>query len=279
METFGSRLLKVTAERGRLCVGIDPHPSLLTSWNLPVSADGLAEFSRLCVEAFGDTVAMVKPQVAFFEAYGSRGFAILEETMGALRAKGTLVLADAKRGDIGSTMAAYAMAWLHPESSLVCDAVTVSPYLGIVALEPAFELANAHGKGVYVLAATSNPEGMSIQSNANAAGVPVAQQVVDEVAHLNALHAGSGQPGNFGVVVGATLRSAPDLSQLNGSVLMPGVGAQGGSAADVSRLAAGVEALAIPNISRAVLKAGPDVAALRDAALEAAKDFPGLVNP
>ncbi|MEJ5996816.1 orotidine-5'-phosphate decarboxylase [Corynebacterium sp. H130] len=276
METFGSKLLAITATRGRLCVGIDPHPSLLSAWNLPVSAEGVAEFSRLCVEAFGDTVAMVKPQVAFFEAYGSRGYAILEETMGALREKGTLVLADAKRGDIGSTMAAYAMAWLHPESSLTCDAVTVSPYLGVGSLEPAFELANAHGKGVYVLAATSNPEGVSIQGNRNSGGETVAQQVVDELAQLNRVSTPQGQPGNFGVVVGATLQNAPRLNDLGGSVLLPGVGAQGGSAEDVARLSAGVEALAVPNISRAVLKAGPDVEALRAAAQVAARDFPGI---
>lgn len=279
METFGSKLLAATAERGRLCVGIDPHPSLLTAWNLPVSAEGVAEFSRICVAAFGDTVAVVKPQVAFYEAYGAKGFAILEETIGALKEKGTLVLADAKRGDIGSTMAAYAMAWLHPESALVCDAVTVSPYLGVGALQPAFELANQHGKGVYVLAATSNPEGQSVQGNRSDADVTLAQQVVDEVAALNRTTAPSGKPGNFGVVVGATLSQAPDLSRLNGSVLMPGVGAQGGSAADVARLAAGVEHLAIPNISRAVLQAGPDVADLRHAARAAAQEFPGLSAP
>ncbi|MFV8380245.1 orotidine-5'-phosphate decarboxylase [Corynebacterium hindlerae] len=279
METFGSKLLAATAERGRLCVGIDPHPSLLTAWNLPVSVEGVAEFSRICVAAFGDTVAVVKPQVAFYEAYGAKGFAILEETIGALKEKGTLVLADAKRGDIGSTMAAYAMAWLHPESALVCDAVTVSPYLGVGALQPAFELANQHGKGVYVLAATSNPEGQSVQGNRSDAGVTLAQQVVDEVAALNRTTAPSGAPGNFGVVVGATLSQAPDLSRLNGSVLMPGVGAQGGSAADVARLAAGVEHLAIPNISRAVLQAGPDVADLRHAARAAAQEFPGLSAP
>lgn len=274
METFGSKLLAITAERGRLCVGIDPHPSLLSAWKLPVSADGVAEFSRICVEAFGDTVAMVKPQVAFFEAYGSRGYAILEETMSGLRAKGTLVLADAKRGDIGSTMAAYAMAWLHPESALVCDAVTVSPYLGVGSLQPAFELANAHGKGVYVLAATSNPEGASIQGNRNESGISVAQQVVDHIGHLNKVSTPVDVPGNFGVVVGATLNDAPDLSQLKGSVLLPGVGAQGGTPEDVDKLTAGVEALAIPNISRAVLQAGPDVDALRAAAVTAAKDFP-----
>lgn len=276
MESFGSRLLSVTARRGRLCVGIDPHPSLLTSWQLPVSVEGLAEFSRICVEAFGPTAAMVKPQVAFFEAFGSKGFAVLEETMKALREQGTLVLADAKRGDIGSTMAAYAMAWLHPDSSLACDAVTVSPYLGVGALSPAFELANQHGKGVYVLAATSNPEGAAVQGNRNSAGVSLAQQVVDEVGALNRAYAASGTPGNFGVVVGATLAEAPDLKHLNGSVLMPGVGAQGGSPEDVSRLAQGVEAMAIPNISRAILKAGPDIPALQAATRAAAADFPGI---
>ncbi|MEJ5927188.1 orotidine-5'-phosphate decarboxylase [Corynebacterium sp. H128] len=276
--TFGSRLLEVAAQRGRLCVGIDPHPSLLGSWQLPVSAEGVARFSRICVEAFGDTVTMVKPQIAFYEAYGAKGYEILEDTIAGLREKGTLVLADAKRGDIGSTMAAYAMAWLHPESALVCDAVTVSPYLGVGALQPAFELANSHGKGVYVLAATSNPEGKQVQDNRNAAGLTLSQQIVDEVGAINALHCGRSNPGNVGVVVGATLAKAPDLSRLGGSVLMPGVGVQGGGPEDVARLARGVEAMAIPNISRAVLKAGPDVEKLRAAALRAARDFPAITN-
>ena len=110
MSGFGSRLATAIAARGPLCLGIDPHPELLTSWGLPATADGLAAFCDICVAAY-DGFAVVKPQVAFFEAYGSAGYAVLERTMAELRARGVLVLADAKRGDIGTTMAAYAAAW------------------------------------------------------------------------------------------------------------------------------------------------------------------------
>ncbi|AKK03235.1 orotidine-5'-phosphate decarboxylase [Corynebacterium epidermidicanis] len=275
--TFGERLLELTATRGRLCVGIDPHPSLLKAWGLALTADGLRSFSQICVEAFSDIAALVKPQVAFYEAFGAAGYQILEETQAALRERGTLVLADAKRGDIGSTMAAYAMAWLDPDSPLAADAVTVSPYLGFGSLQAAFELGNRYAKGVYVLAATSNPEGVEVQSNTNASGVSLAQQIVDQAARVNATHAQHGRAGNIGVVVGATLESAPDLSQLNGSVLMPGVGAQGAGPEDVLRLADGVQHLAIANISRGILKAGPEISQLRKATLAAAQQFPPVV--
>ena len=124
--TFGTRLLDAAATRGRLCVGIDPHAALLQAWGLEDSVVGLAEFSRRCVEAFADTAALVKPQVAFYERYGSAGFRVLEATLAALRDAGCLTVADAKRGDIGSTMAGYADAWLGEHSPLRADAVTVS---------------------------------------------------------------------------------------------------------------------------------------------------------
>lgn len=273
--TFGSRLLDAAATRGRLCVGIDPHAGLLEAWGLPDDVTGLAEFSRRCVEAFADTAALVKPQVAFYERYGSAGFRVLEDTLAALREAGCLTVADAKRGDIGSTMAGYADAWLGEDSPLRADAVTVSPYLGVGALAPVLDLAEETGRGVFVLAATSNPEAVVLQNHRDADGRTIAQQVVDECARRNAVHEG---PGNIGVVVGATLAQAPDLSKLNGPVLMPGVGAQGGSAEDVARIAAGVEKLAFPNISRAVLGAGPSVEALRAATVEAASEFPGQQN-
>lgn len=273
--TFGSRLLSAAATRGRLCVGIDPHAGLLEAWGLDDDVEGLAEFSRRCVAAFADTAALVKPQVAFYERYGSAGFRVLEDTLSALREAGCLTVADAKRGDIGSTMAGYAEAWLGDNSPLRADAVTVSPYLGVGALSPALDLAEETGRGVFVLAATSNPEAVVLQNHRDAEGRTIAQQVVDECARRNESHDG---PGNIGVVVGATLSQAPDLSQLNGPVLMPGVGAQGGSSDDVARIAAGVEHLAFPNISRAVLGAGPDVEALRRAVLAAASEFPGHKN-
>lgn len=312
--SFGDRLSEAALNRSRLCVGIDPHPGLLAQWGLPATVDGLESFTMRCVEAFSTTVALVKPQVAFFESYGSRGFAVLEKAIAALHDAGTLVLADAKRGDIGSTMAAYADAWLGETSPLRCDAVTVSPYTGFGALEPVLDLAEHQGQGVYVLAATSNPEAETVQSARVARsrssqrrqdhphdphryhsshgaddGDSVAQHIVDECAARNQLccrKAGS-RFGNIGVVVGATLglategpdtvRTAPDLSALNGPVLLPGVGAQGASADDVRRLTTYVEPLAFPNISRAILKHGPDIGSLQKAVEANAQDYPGMV--
>lgn len=260
---FGARLAAATADRGPLCLGIDPHPELLADWGLAASADGLAAFSETCVAAFAG-FAVVKPQVAFFEAYGSAGYVVLERTMAALREAGVLVLADAKRGDIGSTMAAYAAAWAG-ESPLAADAVTASPYLGFGSLQPLLDTAAAHGRGVFVLAATSNPEGASVQ-RALIKGVPdgrtVAQSIVDAAAEAN--RAGS-QPGSVGVVVGATLREVPDLSNLGGPVLIPGIGAQGGRPEQLAGLGGAAPGQLLPAVSREVLRAGPDVAALRAA--------------
>lgn len=267
---FGQRLTDALDRHGPLCVGIDPHPQLLTAWGMSVDADGLAAFADRCVEAFAGTVAVVKPQVAFFEAFGSAGIAVLERTVAALRSAGTLVLADAKRGDIGSTMDAYARSWLGESSPLCSDAVTVSPYLGFGALAPALDLAEETGRGVFVLAATSNPEGAQVQRARVDDGRSVAQVVVDEAAARNA---GAVPLGSVGVVVGATLTDAPDLGALGGPVLMPGVGAQGGTADDVRRLVGGAARAAVPNVSREVLRVGPSVQALRDASARVAETF------
>lgn len=257
---FGARLAAAIAARGPLCLGIDPHPELLRAWDLPVSADGLARFSEICVRAFAG-FAIVKPQVAFFEAYGSAGFAVLENTMAALREAGVLVLADAKRGDIGSTMAAYAQAWAGT-GPLAADAVTASPYLGFGSLQPLLDLAAANGRGVFVLAATSNPEGASVQ-RALAGERTVAQSVVDDAAAVN--RAGLPNPGSVGVVVGATLEVVPDLSDLGGPVLVPGVGAQGGRPEALGGLGGARPGQLLPAVSREVLRAGPDADAVRAA--------------
>ena len=257
--TFGVRLAAAKRTHGPICVGIDPHPALLDAWGLPDDANGLETFAEICVEAFDGMAAVVKPQVAFFEAYGSAGIAVLERTIEVLRGSGTLVLADAKRGDIGSTMAAYARTWLG-DGPLGADAVTVSPYLGFGALQPALDLARANARGVFVLAATSNPEAAGVQ-RAVVDGRTLAQTVVDAAAETNR----GTEPGSVGVVVGATLTEIPDLSALNGPVLLPGVGAQGGTAAAVrALLPEPLWPAAVPNVSRDVLGAGPSVPALRD---------------
>jgi orotidine-5'-phosphate decarboxylase len=261
MTGFGRRLADAVARCGPLCLGIDPHPELLRSWGLSADADGLRRFSDICVTAFAE-FAVVKPQVAFFEAYGAAGYAVLEHTIGALREAGVLVLADAKRGDIGSTMAAYARAWAG-DSPLAVDAVTASPYLGFGSLQPLVETALAHGRGVFVLAATSNPEGAAVQ-RADAGGRSVAQSIVDEAAAVNRSHLP--ERGAVGVVVGATLSDPPDVSALNGPVLTPGVGAQGGRPDALRGFGGAAPGQLLPAVSREVLRAGPDVSALRAAA-------------
>lgn len=268
--TFGQRFLERSTTYGQLCVGMDPHVGILEAWGLEANVEGLEAFSKTCVEAFADVACVVKPQVAFYEQFGSAGLAVLEESIAQLRRAGVLVIADAKRGDIGSTMAGYARAWLDPESPLCSDAVTVSPWLGFESLRPVLDLGERHGRGVIVLAATSNPEARGVQRSLfDGTQVNLAQHIVDRVAEDNAQHSGAG---NVGVVVGATLADPPRLDRVGGMVLMPGVGAQGGTMDDVKRIAGGDEtaSLVSPNVSRGVLRAGPDVADLRAAVKEQA---------
>ncbi|GAB3226799.1 orotidine-5'-phosphate decarboxylase [Mycolicibacterium hippocampi] len=262
MGGFGDRLSAAMSQRGPLCLGIDPHPELLSAWGLGADAEGLARFSDICVAAF-EGFAVVKPQVAFFEAYGSAGYTVLEHTIAELRQRGVLVLADAKRGDIGTTMAAYAKAWAG-DSPLAVDAVTASPYLGFGSLQPLLDTALERDRGVFVLAATSNPEGASVQRawEPGAAGRTVAQSIVDAAAAIN----GAGRFGPVGVVVGAMLTDPPEVGGLHGPVLVPGVGAQGGRPDALAGFAGALPGQLLPAVSREVLRAGPDIATLRTAA-------------
>ncbi|MGQ0572657.1 MAG: orotidine-5'-phosphate decarboxylase [Pseudonocardia sp.] len=259
---FGGRLLDGVGRYGPLCAGIDPHPALLAEWGLTDDVDGLERFVMTCVEALAGHVAVVKPQSAFFERHGSAGIAVLERVLAALAATATLSLLDVKRGDIGSTMDGYADAYLRVGAPLAADAVTLSPYLGLGSLSAAIRTADDAGRGVFVLARTSNPEGAEVQL-ADWAGRCVAQSVVDGVAALNA---GADPLGGTGVVVGATTEHGLDLSSLNGPVLAPGLGAQGATAADVAARFAAARGVVLPAASRSVLAAGPDVTALRAAA-------------
>ena len=269
---FGTRLAAAMDEHGPLCVGIDPHEHLLSSWGLPATAAGVREFALRTVSELKGSVAAVKPQSAFFEQYGSAGVAALEETLAAAGDAGLLTVLDIKRGDIGSTMGAYAKAYLDPVSALAADSITVSPYLGFGALEPAFELAAAHGKGIFVLALTSNPEGTEVQ-HAVRDGDSVAGSIVSRVRARNAQALGTNEElGPFGLVVGATIGTAArdlgfDPSDCGGPILAPGVGAQGAGLPEL-RAVFGDRALAsgqvLATASRAVLGAGPD--GLADAA-------------
>ena len=263
METFGARLQRAMAERGRLCVGLDPHPRLLREWGLPDDAEGLERFALTTVDALGDLVAVLKPQSAFFERHGSAGIAVLERTIAAAGSAGALVLLDVKRGDIGSTAQAYADAYLDPSSSLASDAVTASPFLGIGALDPIIDAALLHGRGVFVLTLTSNPEGRSVQQARAASGATVAGEILAAIAGRNAATASLG---SIGAVVGATIGSTNENLEVNGPLLVPGVGAQGGDLADLPRIFGEAVRNVLPSSSRELLGVGPRPAALRQAA-------------
>lgn len=276
--TFGTRLAAARGALGPLCVGIDPHPSLLERWGLADDVDGLRRFALTVVEAVAGVVPAIKPQSAFFERHGSRGVGVLEEVVAAGRSAGTLVVVDAKRGDIGSTMGAYADAYLRDGAPLAGDALTVSPYLGFGSLRPAVELASATGRGLFVLALTSNPEGAAVQHARAADGRSVAAQVAQEAARLNAaeLAAGGGSLGSVGLVVGATIGDAAarlglDLAAVQGPLLAPGIGAQGAGPAELAAVFGDARSAVLASSSRGVLSAGPTVDGLRGAA-ERARD-------
>lgn len=259
MTTYWRRLRDLMADRGPLCVGIDPHPALLTAWGLPVGAQGVERFGRILVEAVGDQVAALKPQSAFFETYGSAGIAALERVLADIADVGALSILDVKRGDIGSTMEAYADAYLADGSPLAADAITLSPYLGFGSLAPAFERAHRYSRGVYVLARTSNPEGGEVQLALREDG-SVVQGIIDAATEVNA---DSGHHA-VGLVVGGTHASLGcDLSNFNGSILVPGIGVQGGRMEDLPSLFGEAADQVLAFVGRGVLQAGPDPAALR----------------
>ncbi|MFD5752300.1 orotidine-5'-phosphate decarboxylase [Streptomyces sp. NPDC127033] len=269
---FGARLRQAMDRRGPLCVGIDPHGSLLTDWGLNDDVAGLERFTRTTVEALADRVAVLKPQSAFFERFGSRGIAVLEKAVAEARAAGALVLMDAKRGDIGSTMGAYAAAYLDPASPLFSDAVTLSPYLGFGSLRPALDAASAAGCGVFVLGLTSNPEGAEVQRATAADGRPLAGLMLG---HMAAENAGATPLGSVGAVVGATLGDLADTGvdlAINGPLLAPGIGAQGATPADLPAVFGAAVGNVVPSVSRGVLRHGPDAGALRKAADRFADD-------
>ncbi|HVB91744.1 MAG TPA: orotidine-5'-phosphate decarboxylase [Acidimicrobiales bacterium] len=267
-ESFGARVAPAVAVTGPLCAGVDPSGDLLREWGLGDDAGGLRAFCRICVEAFAGTVGVIKPQVAFFERHGSAGMAELEMLIREAGQAGLIVIADAKRGDIDSTAAAYAEAWLAQGSPLAADAVTVHPYLGLAALAPLINLAGRSGRGVIVVARSSNPEGRALQEAVTAGGPSVEDALLAEISGWN--QCGAVPPGTVGAVIGATLpRSQFPLDQLGGVIVAPGLGAQGARPADVAdRFAGCAPGSVLASTSRALLAHGPDPAVLRKAAAD-----------
>ena len=271
---FGRRLAHAMETAGPLCLGVDPHPGLLRQWGLSDTPAGLEAFSLTALEAAvgpeGPRVAAIKPQVALYERHGSAGLAALERLLAAARDAGVLTIADAKRGDIGSTMDGYAAAWIADASPLAADAVTLSPYLGFGTLVPTIRAAHEAGRGVFVLALTSNPEGREVQHvGEGSAEGSVARRIAAAAAAENAALRGDDAWGPVGLVLGATVaaeadRLGLDLPALGGPLLAPGFGAQGATAPGMRSDFGTAWAQVLATSSRGILSAGPSVASLVD---------------
>ncbi len=264
-ESFGARLRTLIEDRGALCVGVDPSTAVIEQWGRHDDPEGLEFVALSTVEAAIGTAVAIKPQVAFFERFGSAGYRILERVIREAGDASLLVVADAKRGDIGSSVEGYAQAWLTDRSPLAVDALTANPFLGVGALGPLVGAALATGRGLFVLAATSNPEGRAIQTAIVDGERSVEVAVLEAIGELNAEADGFG---SVGAVIGATReRPAFDLARLGGPILVPGVGAQGATVERVSRLFGEVpRSSVLVNVGRAILALGPDRRAVYDAA-------------
>jgi orotidine-5'-phosphate decarboxylase len=260
-QTFSNRLGAALAAKRHLCVGIDPHAPLLDAWGLPNDASGAERMGREVVAAAAGVAACVKPQIAFFERFGSAGFAALERVLADAREAGVLVIVDVKRGDIGSSFAAYAEAWLSPGSPLEADAMTVTAYQGFGSLSGAFDLVREHGKGLFVLAATSNPEAREVQQARRTDGRSVAQAMVDDALAFES--PSDTYVNSVGVVLGATLALADfgidiELPPAKPAlpVLAPGFGHQGARVEDALSIFGGLGWALLANESRSILGGG-----------------------
>ena len=264
---FQQRFLALARDRSPLCVGIDPSAEALKDWGLPDDVAGLRSFCERLAETCAPLVASVKPQSAFFERHGPPGMEVLRRTVEAAKSHGALVIIDAKRGDMGSTAVGYGEAFLGPVSPFGGDAVTLSPYLGLGALTPILEIARREGAGVFVVVRSSNPEGSELQQARLRDGRSVAEHLADGITDRNTAEGPDGL-GLVGAVLGAT--QGAEAGALAGRLahsllLVPGIGAQGATIADVRRDFAGHDERVIPSVSRGIAGAGPNAADLRRA--------------
>ena len=253
MDKFSSRLQAAVGTYGQLVVGIDPSETALADWGMPDSAHSARDFGYEIIAACEERIGIIKPQVAFFERFGSAGYQALEDLLEAARDANLFVISDAKRGDIGSTMEGYAQAWFGDDSPLRSDALTLSPYLGPSSLSETIEVARDVKSGVFVLAATSNAEAKQLQQ-AKGNG----RTVSDRVLRFAADHA----EGDVGVVIGATVNLAEfgieEIRDRDVSVpiLAPGFGAQGAKLGDLEMIFGASSKRVLANVSRSVVNQG-----------------------
>ena len=270
--SFGSRLQKSFDTQGHLCIGIDPSAQQLSSWGLPSDSRGIESFSKQIVDSCHKKVGIVKFQVAFFEQFGSAGFSVLEKLSSYASSAGLLVIADAKRGDIGTTIEGYAQAWLTRDAIFHADALTLSPYLGAEALAPAVDLAVANRKGVFILCATSNTEASNLQTSVGSAGKLVAKQIADYAARAN-----TDKLGSVGLVIGANTK-LPEFGLIESEmaqtpILAPGYGHQGARLIEAEKIFGSLAGNLICSASRSIAGTSPAGVSLRiqEAKLELSK--------
>jgi orotidine-5'-phosphate decarboxylase len=286
---FADRLAEaVERKRSQLVVGLDPRLELIpvevrgdAHVARPQAADAVRRYCCGLVDAVAPSAVAVKPQLAFFEALGADGFSAFEDVCAYARAAGLLVIADGKRGDIGSTARAYAAAFVEPQTGRgpVADAVTVNPYLGRDSLEPFLHAARREGAGVFCVVKTSNAGSADVQDAVLTDGRTVWQHVAMLVAEWAEEAVGEQGMSNVGAVVGATYpRAVGEARRLmpRSVLLLPGVGAQGATPADVARAFTSGPASALVSASRSVIyafrsgvsdwriAAGAEAARLRD---------------
>lgn len=254
---LAGRLIAATRRFGPLCVGIDPHPGLVPALFGGDRPEGLARWAMAVLDAADGVAGVVKPQAGLFEAHGPAGMAALAAVCREARRRGFIVIADAKRGDIGTTAEGYARAWLAEGAPFESDVLTVNPYMGLDTLEPFLAMAGRHGRGVAVLARTSNPGSADFQAR-DMGGKPLHARVVEALQPAIArLRDASGWSGLM-LVAGATgPQEARALRALapEALFLVPGYGAQGAGAAEaLAGFVPGPDGLTggVVNASRAV---------------------------
>ena len=272
-DAFSDRFAATRTKFGPLVWGLDPSASLLDSWGLGDTPDGLDRFADIVLEAATGVVGLVKPQSAFYERHGWRGIRTLQRLMAEAQSAGLLVILDVKRGDVGTTNDAYAEAYLGADAPLPADALTVHPYLGLGAMGAFIDRAHKSGSCLLVVTRSSNPEGRDIQSATDPNGRSVEEQLLSDIGALNSRLA-PGEVGPIGAVVGPThVDPALDLVSPRALFLAPGVGAQGATPADVAQVFAACPDRVMPSASRMLLEEGPDVGRLRRTAEDLAGRF------
>ncbi|BBE72429.1 orotidine-5'-phosphate decarboxylase [Oharaeibacter diazotrophicus] len=275
IQPFSVRFDLLAGKRSPLCVGIDPTAETLARWDLPFSAEGARVFGLELVEAVGDVTAVFKPQVAYFERFGWQGLKAVDEVLRHARSADALAIADVKRMDIGSTLEAYAAAWLGEDAGIRADAMTLGAYMGAGSLKPVVERAAAAGAGLFVVVRSSNPDGIALQNARHEDDRTVAEALADDIAAFNAPRLDANGLGPVGAVVGATLDDADAvLERLKSSiVLAPGIGAQGATMADLkARFGRTAARRAMPTASRQIGNAGPSRRAIREVVLRLAEE-------